>query len=94
VALRFATPRGDLVGTPEQIADKFQLWLDTRASDGFVIGESLPGQFQLLVEEVVPLLQKRGIFREDYEGSTFRQSLGLEVPANRFTTQKASRAVA
>ena len=94
VALRFATPRGDLVGTPEQIADKFQLWLDSRASDGFVIGESLPGQFQLLVEQVVPLLQQRGIFREDYEGSTFRQSLGLEVPVNRFTGQKASRAVA
>lgn len=94
VALRFATPRGDLVGTPEQIADKFQLWLDSRASDGFVIGESLPGQFQLLVEEVVPLLQKRGIFRDDYEGSTFRQSLGLDVPVNRFTRQKTSRAVA
>ncbi|CAN7386678.1 hypothetical protein [Caulobacter sp. LjRoot300] len=76
VALRFATPRGDLVGTPEQIADKFELWLDSRASDGFVIGESLPGQFQLLVEQVIPLLQKRGIFRDDYEGATFRESLG------------------
>jgi hypothetical protein len=76
VALRFATPRGDLVGTPEQIADKFELWLESRASDGFVIGESLPGQFQLLVEQVVPLLQKRGIFREDYEGATFRREPG------------------
>ena len=94
VALRFATPRGDLVGTPEQIADKFELWLETRASDGFVLGESLPGQFQLLVEQVVPLLQQRGIFREDYEGVTFRESLGIDVPANRFTVQKASRAVA
>jgi FMN-dependent oxidoreductase (nitrilotriacetate monooxygenase family) len=94
VALRFATPRGDLVGTPEQIADKFELWLDSRASDGFVIGESLPGQFQLLVEQVVPLLQKRGIFRQDYEGATFRESLGIDVPANRFTVQKSSRAVA
>jgi FMN-dependent oxidoreductase (nitrilotriacetate monooxygenase family) len=94
VALRFATPRGDLVGTPEQIADKFELWLDSRASDGFVIGQSLPGQFQLLIEEVVPLLQRRGIFREDYEGATFRDSLGLDTPVNRFTAAKAERAVA
>ena len=94
VALRFATPRGDLVGTPEQIADKFEQWLDSKASDGFVVGQALPGQFKLLVEEVVPLLQKRGIFRDEYEGTTFRESLGVEVPANRFTVQKARRAVA
>ena len=94
VALRFATPRGDFVGTPEQIADKFELWLTTNASDGFVVGESLPGQFALFMEQVVPILQARGLFRSDYEGSTFRQSLGLDVPPNRFTAQKAGRAVA
>lgn len=94
VALRFATPRGHFVGTPEQIADKFEHWLDARGSDGFVVGQALPGQFKLLVEEVVPLLQKRGIFREDYQGSTFRDNLGLDVPVNRFTAAKAARAVA
>jgi FMN-dependent oxidoreductase (nitrilotriacetate monooxygenase family) len=94
IATRFASPRGDLIGTPEQIADHFQQWLETSASDGFVIGQSLPGQFQLLVEQVVPLLQKRGIFREDYEGLTFRDSLGLDVPVNRYTAQKSRRAVA
>jgi len=94
VALRFATPKGDFTGTPEQIADKFQTWLDTRASDGFVVGQSLPGQFKILVEEVIPILQKRGIFREDYEGLTFRDSLGIGVPPNRYTVSKAKRAVA
>jgi alkanesulfonate monooxygenase SsuD/methylene tetrahydromethanopterin reductase-like flavin-dependent oxidoreductase (luciferase family) len=94
VALRFATPRGNFVGTPEQIADKFELWLNTGGSDGFVISESLPGQFQRLVETVIPILQQRGSFRADYEGSTFRQNLGLEVPENRHTRAKAERSVA
>jgi FMN-dependent oxidoreductase (nitrilotriacetate monooxygenase family) len=90
VALRFATPRGDFVGTPEQIADKFEHWVETGASDGFVIGESLPGQFQRLVETVLPIVRKRGLFREDYEGSTFRESLGLAVPENRYARERRS----
>ena len=43
---------------------------------------------------VVRILQKRGLFREDYEGATFRESLGVRVPPNSFTVAKASRAVA
>jgi FMN-dependent oxidoreductase (nitrilotriacetate monooxygenase family) len=94
VALRFATPRGNFVGTPEQIADKLEHWLATGASDGFVIGESLPGQFQRLADTVIPILQKRGSFRKDYEGSTFRESLGLDVPENRHVRRGAQRIVA
>jgi len=94
VALRFATPKGDFTGTPEQIADKFETWLTTNASDGFVMSQALPGQTAAFVEHVVPILQKRGLFREEYEGETFRQSLGLQVPPNRFTVAKAGRAVA
>ena len=94
VAQRFASPRGDIIGTPEQVADQFELWLTTNASDGFVIGESLPGQLKLFVEGVIPILQARGLFRTDYDGSTFRQNLGIGVPPNRYTVGKASRAVA
>jgi FMN-dependent oxidoreductase (nitrilotriacetate monooxygenase family) len=94
VALRFATPRGNFVGTPEQVADKFEKWLTTGASDGFVIGESLPGQFARLAESVIPILQKRGSFRRECEGSTFRQSLGIRVPENRYTRAKNERHVA
>jgi FMN-dependent oxidoreductase (nitrilotriacetate monooxygenase family) len=90
VALRFASPRGNFVGTPEQIADKFEAWLNSSASDGFVISEALPGQFQRLVEAVVPILQQRGSFREEYEGSTFRESLGLAKPINRYTRARAA----
>jgi alkanesulfonate monooxygenase SsuD/methylene tetrahydromethanopterin reductase-like flavin-dependent oxidoreductase (luciferase family) len=94
VALRFATPRGNFVGTPEQIADKFELWLESGGSDGFVIGESLPGQFERLVETVIPILQRRGSFRQDYEGSTFRDNLGIAVPENRYARAKTERSVA
>jgi FMN-dependent oxidoreductase (nitrilotriacetate monooxygenase family) len=83
-ALRFATPRGNFVGTPEQIAEKFETWVDTSGSDGFVISEALPGQFERLVETVVPILQRRGSFRVEYEGGTFRQNLGLQKPENSY----------
>lgn len=94
VATRFATPKGNFTGTPEQLADKFQEWLDTRGSDGFILQETLPGQIEAFVDHVVPVLQARGIFRQDYEGTTLRESLGIDVPANRFTVAKASKAVA
>ena len=93
VALRFATPRGNFVGTPDQIADKFEDWLATGASDGFVVSESLPGQFKSFVETVIPLLQRRGSFRKDYEGTTFRQSLGIPVPTNRYALARGPQRV-
>jgi hypothetical protein len=37
---------------------------------------------------VVPLLQKRGVFRTEYEGDTLRANLGLPVPANRHTLER------
>jgi len=83
-ALRFATPRGHFVGTPEQVADSLQQWFEERGADGFVLFESLPGQLEAFVELVVPILQARGLFRTEYEGSTFRESLGLDVPVNRY----------
>ncbi|MGZ2875463.1 LLM class flavin-dependent oxidoreductase, partial [Pseudomonas aeruginosa] len=50
IALRAATPRGNFVGTPEQIADRFELWLNERGSDGFNLFESLPGQLEIFVD--------------------------------------------
>ncbi|MDC7683769.1 LLM class flavin-dependent oxidoreductase [Asticcacaulis sp. BYS171W] len=89
VALRVATPRGHFIGTPELIADRFQQWLDGRGSDGFNLFESVPGQLELFVDEVVPILQKRGIYKTDYKGATFRETLGLDVPENRNTARRA-----
>jgi FMN-dependent oxidoreductase (nitrilotriacetate monooxygenase family) len=75
-------------GTPEQIADEIESWFTTRASDGFVLGDSgLPGQFDDFVDQVVPLLRKRGLFRHEYAGTTLRSHLGLEPPANVYEAQ-------
>jgi alkanesulfonate monooxygenase SsuD/methylene tetrahydromethanopterin reductase-like flavin-dependent oxidoreductase (luciferase family) len=88
VALRFATPRSHFVGTPEQVADAFQRWFEGGAADGFVSFESLPGQLEVFVEKVVPILQQRGIYKQDYTSSTLRGNLGLDVPRNRNTVAR------
>lgn len=74
-----------IVGTPERIADEIEVWFTSRACDGFVLqGSGLPGQFEDFVEQVVPLLRKRGLFRHEYTGTTLRSHLGLPEPANRY----------
>jgi alkanesulfonate monooxygenase SsuD/methylene tetrahydromethanopterin reductase-like flavin-dependent oxidoreductase (luciferase family) len=73
------------VGTPATIADEMQTWLEEEGSDGFnVMFPYLPGGLDDFVDLVVPELQRRGIFRRDYEGSTLRDHLGLPRPDNRF----------
>jgi FMN-dependent oxidoreductase (nitrilotriacetate monooxygenase family) len=94
IALRVATPKGGFVGTPEQLAIRFQLWLEKRGSDGFNLFESLPGQLEVFVDEVVPILQQRGIYKQDYAGKTFRENLGLDVPVNRNTAARRQRVAA
>lgn len=94
LALRVATPRGHFVGTPEQIADRFQQWFEGRGADGFNLFESLPGQLELFVEQVVPILQARGLYKYDYPGTTFRETLGLPVPVNRYTAARNQQAAA
>ncbi|WP_299561187.1 NtaA/DmoA family FMN-dependent monooxygenase [uncultured Mycolicibacterium sp.] len=72
-----------VTGTPEQIADTMQTWFESRAADGFVLQHAwLPGQFETFVEQVVPVLRKRGLFRHEYTGTTLREHLGLPVPPN------------
>lgn len=77
VALREATPRTDFIGTPEKIADLVQEWFEQRGADGFIVGSSLPGALDDFVDKVVPILQQRGLYREDYEADTLRGNLGL-----------------
>jgi alkanesulfonate monooxygenase len=73
------------VGTPAVIADQMQEWLETRGSDGFnIMFPFLPQGLDDFVDRVVPELQKRGIFRKEYEGPTLRENLGLPRPKNRF----------
>lgn len=85
---RIAGGRGhySLIGTPAQIADELQAWFEGGAADGFnVLVPHLPGGLEDVANFVVPELQRRGLFRRDYSGSTLRDHLGLKRPANRYT---------
>ena len=77
------------VGTPEQLADLLELWFNEYACDGFnIMPPILPTGLDDFVDLVVPVLQERGIFRKEYEGSTLRDHLGLERPAQNHFHQK------
>jgi alkanesulfonate monooxygenase len=74
-----------MVGTPGMIADQMQRWLEEEACDGFnIMFPFLPQGLDAFCTQVVPELQRRGLFRTEYEGSTLREHLGLPRPANRF----------
>jgi len=74
-----------IIGTPKLIADQMEEWLMTNACDGFnIMFPYLPGGVDDFVERVVPELQRRGLFRTEYEGTTLRENLGLPRPENRF----------
>ncbi|GAA3407341.1 LLM class flavin-dependent oxidoreductase [Paenibacillus hodogayensis] len=84
-ALQVATPRDAFaIGTPEQVADRIQERFEARGADGFVAGPVLPDGLERFVDEVVPILQQRGLFRQEYESDTLRGNLGLPVPLNRY----------
>jgi FMN-dependent oxidoreductase (nitrilotriacetate monooxygenase family) len=73
------------VGTPQTIADDMATWLSEEACDGFtVVFPYLPEGLDDVTLRLVPELQRRGLFRSDYEGDTLRDHLGLTRPANRF----------
>ncbi|HEX4306553.1 MAG TPA: LLM class flavin-dependent oxidoreductase [Solirubrobacterales bacterium] len=94
---RLAGGRGHrtIVGTPEQVADDLQLWFENGAADGFnYMPPSIPDQLEVFVDTVVPILQERGIFRADYEGTTLRDHYGLERPPSRFASRHTRRPVA
>ena len=75
------------VGTPQTIADEMEQWLHEEGSDGFnVVFPFLPQGLLDVTTRVVPELQRRGIFRREYEGATLREHLGLPRPDNRFFT--------
>jgi N-acetyl-S-(2-succino)cysteine monooxygenase len=70
-----------LIGTPEQVADGLQEWFVAGAADGFnIMPPWFPGAFDDFVNEVVPILQQRGLFRTEYTGRTLRDHLGLPRP--------------
>ena len=71
------------VGTGESVADQMEEWFDSGACDGFVIAAThSPGAYEDVVRLVVPELQRRGLFRTSYRGTTLRDHLGIGRPAS------------
>ena len=90
--LSLATARGHrtVVGTPEQIADAIEDWFSHGAADGFnIMPPILPTGLSDFVDQVVPILQRRSLYRTAYEGGTLRENLGLARPVNRFVARAA-----
>jgi len=73
---------GAFVGSAETVAATMAEWFEARAVDGFNIYIGHPGQFRRFTQEVVPLLQERGVYRREYPGTTLRENLGLTIPRN------------
>lgn len=70
-----------MVGTPEAIADKMEYWFRHDGADGFnLMPPALPSSFADFAEQVIPVLQQRGLFRTEYTGNTLREHLGLKRP--------------
>jgi alkanesulfonate monooxygenase len=87
---RIAGGRGhfQFVGTPTQVADELQRWFEGGAADGFnIMPPVLPDGLNDFVAMVIPELQRRGLYRTAYEGSTLRENLGLPWPTPKARTQ-------
>ncbi len=73
------------IGTPATIADEMEQWLFDEGCDGFnIMFPYVPEGLDDFVDKVVPELQRRGLFRREYEGKTLRDNLGLPRPENQF----------
>jgi len=94
LAKRIVSKRA-FAGTPEQIADHIEEWFSNGAADGFNIAFThLPGALDDFVAEVVPILQRRGLLRLEYEGTTLRDHFGLRKPENRYSQEKITSGTA
>jgi alkanesulfonate monooxygenase SsuD/methylene tetrahydromethanopterin reductase-like flavin-dependent oxidoreductase (luciferase family) len=90
---RLAGARGHRVfaGTPEQVADTIEELFTSGAADGFdVMPPYYPGGLEVFVDNVVPILRERGIFRSEYAGRTLRGHFALPRPENRFARRTAA----
>ena len=77
------------IGTPNDIADVMQEWFEASACDGFnITPATLPGGGEDFVDMVVPELQRRGLFRTEYEGKTLRENLGLRPVTSRYSRER------
>ena len=82
VAMDQSIPRTDFIGSPEKVADQMERWFTEGAADGFILNVGYNDSLSDVIAHVLPMLRKRGLFREDYVANTLRGNLGLpEVPS-------------
>lgn len=89
---RIAGSRGHwtIFGTPEQIADQLETWINEKGADGFnLMFQTYPGGLTEFVDHVIPVLQERGLFRTEYSEQTLRGHLGLSIPKSRYENEIA-----
>src|SRR5262249_2717909 len=89
-----AGARGHFVfaGTPEQVADLIEDWFNDGAADGFnIMPPVLPKMLDVFSAQVIPILQKRGLFRTEYAGKTLREHYGLPWPKSVFSERALER---
>jgi FMN-dependent oxidoreductase (nitrilotriacetate monooxygenase family) len=77
--------RSPFVGSPLTVADEIQRWFEAGGFDGINVSVTVPSEFALFTDQVLPILRERGVVRSEYESTTLRGNLGLPVPDNRYT---------
>ena len=93
LARRFAYSTGHkvFIGTAMEAADLMQEWVEAEAADGFtILFPYMMKPLEEFVDQVVPELQRRGLFRQEYEGKTLRDNLGVPTPPNRYVVARDS----
>ncbi|MFD2141910.1 LLM class flavin-dependent oxidoreductase [Ancylobacter oerskovii] len=89
VCKRYNRSKAIFFGDAVQVADQMQAWVEAGASDGFMMAfPVLPDSLTEFTSQVVPELQRRGLFRRTYEGATLRDNLGLRRPPNRYAAAR------
>ncbi len=82
-----------MIGTPAQIVDHMEHWFNNGAADGFnILAAHMPGGLEDFVDMVVPEMQRRGLYRTAYEGSTLRENLGVVRPSSRYDRSHSAAA--
>lgn len=85
---------GGLIGTATEIADEMEEWFRSGACDGFTVGAVYqPGAFEEFVDQVIPELQRRGLYRTSYEGETLRDRLAVDQPERGAWKRRAKQEV-
>ena len=92
MAIRTTTPKTVFVGTATQVADTMQAWFEAGAADGFMVNCAvLPVGLSDFIDQVLPILKGRDLFRTEYEYDTLHENLGLPIPQNQYQSVAKSQ---